>query len=98
MKGHGTMSRSKVVSADEALADLRDGMQVATGGWIFASQPMALVRAVIRRGTRDLRLIAAPGSIAPDMLIGAGSVAEVSCAFISFEQFGLSPQFRRAAE
>jgi glutaconate CoA-transferase subunit A len=92
------MSKSKVVSADEALADLRDGMQIATGGWIFASQPMALVRAVIRKGVKNLRLVAAPGSIAPDMLIGAGCVSEVSCAFISFGQFGLSPQFRRAAE
>jgi len=97
-EGRETMSKSKVISAEEALAELRDGMQIATGGWIFASQPMALVRAVIRKGVKNLRLLAAPGSIAPDMLIGAGSVAEIACAFVSFEQFGLAPQFRRAAE
>jgi len=57
------MSKSKVVSAEEALADLRDGMQIATGGWIFASQPMALVRAVIRKGVKKLRLVAAPGTV-----------------------------------
>jgi glutaconate CoA-transferase subunit A len=32
------------------------------------------------------------------MLIGAGAVTDVSCVFISFEQFGLAPNFRRAAE
>jgi glutaconate CoA-transferase, subunit A len=89
---------SKVVSAQEALAGLQDGMQVATGGWLFTGQPMALVREVIRKGTKNLRLVPAPGSIAPDMLIGAGAVTDVSCVFISFEQFGLAPNFRRAAE
>jgi len=92
------MNKSKVVSSKEALADLRDGMQVATGGWIFTAQPMALVREVVRKGVRNLRLVPAPGSIAPDMLIGAGAVAEVFCVFISFEQYGLAPNFRRAVE
>jgi glutaconate CoA-transferase, subunit A len=92
------MSVSKIVSASEALAGLEDGMELATGGWIFASQPMALVREVIRKGVKNLRLIPAPGSIAPDILIGAGAVSEVACVFISFEQFGLAPNFRRAAE
>ncbi len=88
----------KLVSLTEALAFLQDGMEVATGGWIFNSQPMALVREVVRRGLRNLRLVPAPGSIAPDMLIGAGCVASTACVFISFEQFGLAPHFRRAAE
>jgi glutaconate CoA-transferase subunit A len=90
--------RSKLVSLSEALASLTDGMEVATGGWIFNSQPMALVREVIRRGVKNLRLLPSPGSIAPDMLIGAGAVASTACIFISFEQFGLAPHFRRAAE
>lgn len=92
------MTKSKIVSADEAVADIRDGAKVALGGWIFNSQPMALVRALIRKGARDLHLIPAPGSIAPDMLIGAGCAASTVCVFISFEQFGLAPHFRRQAE
>ncbi|GAA4359232.1 CoA transferase subunit A [Variovorax defluvii] len=71
---------------------------VAIGGWIFNAQPMALVRALIRKGARDLRLMPAPGSIAPDLLIGAGCVSSTSCLFISFEQYGLAPHFRRRAE
>jgi glutaconate CoA-transferase subunit A len=90
--------RSKLVSLSEALNGVNDGVRVATGGWIFDSQPVALVRELIRRRVRDLHLIPSPGSIAPDLLIGAGCVRRLSCVFISFEQYGLAPQFRRAAE
>lgn len=88
----------KLVSADDAVARIPSGSRVALGGWIFNSQPMALVRALIRAGVRDLDLVPAPGSIAPDLLIGAGCVRRTSCTFISFEQFGLAPHFRRGAE
>ena len=93
------MSRaSKLVSLDRAVADIADGASVGLGGWIFHSQPMALVRALIRRGTKNLDLIPSPGSIAPDLLIGAGRARSTVCVFISFEHHGLAPQFRRAAE
>jgi glutaconate CoA-transferase, subunit A len=92
------MTKSKIVSADEAVAEIHDGAKVALGGWIFNSQPMTLVRALVRKGARNLHLIPAPGSIAPDMLIGAGCAASTVCVFISFEQFGLAPHFRRQAE
>ena len=92
------MSTSKIVSIDEALTDIKDGSRVALGGWIFNAQPMALVRALIRKGLRNLDLVPAPGSIAPDMLIGAGCVRSTACVFISFEQFGLAPHFRKQAE
>jgi glutaconate CoA-transferase, subunit A len=90
--------RGKLSSLADALAPLADGMQIATGGWIFNSQPMALVREIVRRGVTGLKLVPAPGSIAPDLLIGAGALASIDCVFISFEQFGLAPHFRRAAE
>jgi glutaconate CoA-transferase subunit A len=59
---------------------------------------MALERALIRRGTKDLDLIPSPSSIAPDLLIGAGRVRSTVCVFISFEQLGLAPHFRRQSE
>ncbi|MFC3674890.1 CoA transferase subunit A [Ferrovibrio xuzhouensis] len=92
------MSTSKICSLSEAIGPVWDGMEIATGGWIFNSQPMALVRQLLRSRIKNLRLTPAPGSIAPDMLIGAGVVASTACVFISFEQFGLAPNFRRAAE
>ena len=89
---------SKLRDLFDALDRVEDGATIGLGGWIFNSQPMALVRELIRRNKRNLRIVPAPGSIAPDMLIGAGCVAETGCVFISFEQFGLAPHFRRAAE
>src|ERR1700716_2232265 len=89
---------SKLKTLSDALDGIEDGATIGIGGWIFNSQPMALVRELIRRNRRNLRLVPAPGSIAPDMLIGAGCVAETGCVFISFEEFGLAPHFRRAAE
>lgn len=92
------MAKNKLISLDAAAALVNDGDKVALGGWIFNAQPMALVRALIRKGLRNLDLIPAPGSIAPDMLIGAGCARSTACVFISFEQFGLAPHFRRQAE
>lgn len=92
------MSKSKLVSIDDAVAVVQDGHKLGLGGWIFYGQPMALVRAVIRKGVRNLDLVPTPGSIAPDMLIGAGCARSTACVFISFEQFGLAPHFRRQAE
>ena len=89
---------SKIKSISEAIDVIKPGMTVATGGWIFNAQPMALVREIVRKEIKHLTLIPAPGSIAPDMLIGAGAVKTTGCIFISFEQFGLAPNFRKAAE
>ncbi|KAB2874504.1 MAG: CoA transferase subunit A [Burkholderiaceae bacterium] len=92
------MGKCKLVSLDQAVADIEDGAKVGLGGWIFNAQPMTLVRALIRKGARNLDLIPTPGSIAPDMLIGAGCARSTVCVFISFEQFGLAPHFRRRSE
>ncbi|MBN8975224.1 MAG: CoA transferase subunit A [Rhizobiales bacterium] len=89
---------SKLKNLSDALNGIEDGATIGIGGWIFNSQPMALVRELIRQNKRNLHLVPAPSSIAPDILIGAGCVAETGCVFISFEQFGLAPHFRRAAE
>jgi glutaconate CoA-transferase subunit A len=90
--------RSKLMSVEQAADLVRDGDRVGLGGWIFYNTPMALVRALVRAGRRDLGLVPAPGSIGPDLLIGAGVVSRVHCVFITFEHLGLAPQFRRRAE
>src|SRR3982074_584798 len=92
-----TKSSGKIVDLDTALAAVKDGMTLGIGGWIFHGQPMALGGGLVRRGGRDLTLVPARGSVAPDMLIGAGCVKETGCVFISFEHLGLAPNFRRAA-
>ena len=54
---------SKIKGLAEALDGIEDGASIGIGGWIFNSQPMALVRELIRRNKRHLRLMPAPGSM-----------------------------------
>lgn len=89
---------SKIRPLAEAAAAIADGMLLGIGGWTLYGHPMALVRELVRQRRRNLRLAPSAASIAPDLLIGAGCAAEVHCVFITLEEFGLAPAFRRAAE
>lgn len=91
--------KEKLSKLEEAVALIPSGSTVAVGGLGLYGAPMAMVREIIRQGIRDLSLILAPGaSIAADLLVGAGSLAKVFCSYIGFEDLGLAPNFRRAAE
>jgi glutaconate CoA-transferase subunit A len=60
---------------------------------------MAATRALIRRGARDLRLVALPTTgLQADMLIGAGCVRSIEMAAVSLGEHGFAPRFRDAAE
>ena len=82
-----------------ALAEqIPDGALVALPP-AYGNVPMALVRALINRGARDLRLLCVPiGGFAVDLLIGAGCVAEVEAAAVSLAEAGPAPAFTRAVE
>jgi len=72
---------------------------LAVGGLWFHNKPAAALRELIRRGVRDLTLIAAPpSSFDSDLLIGAGLVKDAYLAHVSFEHIGLAPNFRHAVE
>ncbi len=61
--------------------------------------PMALVRALVRRGVRGLRLLGVPVSgMATDLLIGAGCVAEVETSAVSLGEAGFAPRFSAAVK
>jgi glutaconate CoA-transferase subunit A len=77
----------------EAAAMLADGMTIAIG----EPAPMAMVRHMIRRGLRDLTVIAS--GLTLDMLIAAGCVRKVM-SYYAGGGFGVpvAPAFRRAAE
>ncbi len=87
------------MSVEEAVALIPSGSTVAIGGLGLYGAPMGFTREMIRQGIRDLSLILSPGaSIQADLLIGAGCVRELLCSYIGFEDLGLAPNFRRAAE
>jgi glutaconate CoA-transferase subunit A len=65
----------------------------------YSYVPMDLVRALIKRQTRDLDVICVPiGGIAVDMLIGAGCVRSVEAAAVSLGEHGLAPRFVTAVQ
>ncbi len=65
----------------------------------YSGAPMAVTRALISRGARDLRLYCLPlTTMQGDMLIGAGCVADIEAAAVTMGEYGLAPCFSRAFE
>ena len=63
----------------------------------YSGCALAVVRALIRRGARDLRLIGVPQlGFQADLLIGAGCVKSVESAAVTLGEQGLAPRFTDA--
>ncbi|RMG57700.1 MAG: hypothetical protein D6713_09130 [Deltaproteobacteria bacterium] len=93
-----SFAEAQFVSLKEAVSLVEDGSVVAVTG-AMSAPPMSLVRELIRQGKRNLHVVVSPiGGINVDMLIGAGCVAKAEFPQISLGEFGLAPNFRRAAE
>src|SRR5881392_3557622 len=93
--------RSKVTSLEEAVSTLIPDRceSLWVGGMHMHNVPMALVRECIRQSKHFQTLYAGPStSLASELLLGAGLVERVVCAYIGFEHLGLAPVFRRVAE
>jgi glutaconate CoA-transferase subunit A len=87
----------KQMTADDVVAQLRDGMTIGIGGWGSRRKPMALVRAILRSDLRDLTLVSYGG---PDvgLLCASGRVRKVVYGFVSLDSIPLEPHFRTARE
>lgn len=88
-----------------AIMSLEDLVQQVPDGALLAVPPdysgcaMAAVRALIRRGVRDLHLLGVPQMGLPaDLLIGAGCVARVESAAVTLGEQGLAPRFTEAVK
>ncbi len=65
----------------------------------YSFVPMALIRAIVRQGVKDLHILTVPISgLAADMLIGAGCVRKVESAAVTLGEAGLAPRFCKAVE
>ena len=83
-------------SADDVAARIPDGAKVAIGV-DGAGVAMATIRALIRRGVRNLHLVCAPMAGLPaDLLIGAGCVATLETSAITFGEHGTAHRFHDA--
>ena len=86
-----------VMSPDEVAGELRSGMTIGIGGWGSRRKPMALVRAVLRSGLKDLEIVSYGG---PDvgLLIAGGHVRKVVTGFVSLDTIPLEPHFRHGRQ
>jgi glutaconate CoA-transferase subunit A len=72
-------------------------MTIGVGGWATRRKPMALVRAILRSGLKDLTVVSYGG---PDvgMLAAAGKVRKLVFAFVTLDHYPLEPHFRAARQ
>jgi glutaconate CoA-transferase subunit A len=81
---------------DEALSVIADGCLLVVPREV-AGVPMAATRALIRRGVKNLHLVALPtSSLQADLLIGAGCIATLETSAVSLGEFGPAPRFSAA--
>ncbi len=102
MHSDSSPARRSVVAPDLAAAveGIQDGMTVALGGFTTSCRPAALVRALVRRGVRNLTVLGgAAAGLDVDLLIGAGCVKRVIAPYVGAEGYcTIGPFFRHAAE
>lgn len=83
---------------DELAAQVPDGAKIAIVK-DDSGAPMDLVRALIRKGVRDLQLVTIPTcGFSAELLIGAGCLASVETSGISLGEIGGAPRFANAVK
>ncbi|WP_199431784.1 CoA transferase subunit A [Qaidamihabitans albus] len=87
----------KRMTADEAVAELADGMTIGIGGWGSRRKPMALVRAILRSSVTDLTVVSYGG---PDvgLLASAGRIRRLVFGFVTLDSIPFDPWFNRVRE
>ncbi|GBC76823.1 3-oxoadipate CoA-transferase subunit A [bacterium HR08] len=94
-----TGRKEKILTLAEAVRAIEDGSTIALGGLSYFNAPMALVRELIRQRKRGLTVItSAVTGVQVDLLIAAGCVRRLISPYVSLEELGMAPNFRRAAE
>jgi len=85
------------ISLEAMAAAVPDGASLAMPP-DYSLPPVALAKALIRRGARGLRLVGVPQvGFASEILIGAGCVAEVETSAVTLGEAGFAPRFSAAA-
>ena len=83
-------------SLDELLAPIGDGCLLVVPREV-SGVPMAATRALVRRGVKQIHLVALPtSSLQADLLIGAGCIETLETSAVSLGEFGPAPRFTAA--
>lgn len=78
----------KIMTAAQAVEKfIRDGDQIALGGFTVNRNPMHIAREIIRQGKKELYLVVHSHGQAMELLIGAGCVQRVELAYGGVARF-----------
>jgi len=89
--------KEKLLSLEEAAEFVKSGFSLGLTSAFVDNAPMAFLRELVRRGTKDLSVVTLPGGgMGIDFLIGAGAVAEYETCFCSLGEHGQASHFQRA--
>ncbi len=90
----------KLMPLDEAIRRfVKDGAQIALGGFTINRNPMAAAYEIVRQRVRDLHVVCHSHGQALDVLIGAGCVKRVEVAYGANGRFASTCiRFRKAVE
>ncbi len=89
--------RTKVMSIDQVVEQLSDGMTIGIGGWGPRRKPMALVRAILRSDLKDLTIVSWGGADV-GLLAEAGKIKKLVYAFVTMDTVPLEPNFQAARQ
>jgi len=89
--------KDKCMTVEQAVAEVTDGMTIGIGGWGSRRKPMAFVRALVRKGVKDLTVVSYGG---PDIgiLCATGQLRKAVYGFVSLDSIPLEPHFRKARQ
>ena len=91
-------NRPPVVGLDDLATLVPSGSRLGIGGFHFSRAPIALLRALLRRGVADIDYVSWGGGLGLELLLAAGVVRSITLCFNSLDVFGLAPRFREAVE
>ena len=91
--------RDKTTTLERAAEAVKSGVQLVMSANLQRA-PMALLRQVVKQGTRDLRVIGVVGGeINIDFLVGAGAVGVVDTCSVTLGEFARTgPNFARLVQ
>ena len=93
-----TRNEPTFATLEEVTSLVSDGDRLGIGGFHFSRLPLALIEAVIDRGSKELDYISWGGSLGLELLLQANAVRKLTLCFNSLDVFGLAPRFRKAVE
>ena len=87
-----------LLSVDDLVTRIPDGAKLALPP-DYSYCALAAVRALIRRGARDLHLVGVPSiGFQADMMIGAGCAATIETAAVTLSEYGFAPRSTAAVK